>query len=175
MRRFFCDLNIFSCQKQVFLKKIFRFFAWIFFDKLAVKADRSGVRMPGGCSKELPLFFDRSGVRMLGGIFCSKELPLFFDRSGVRIPGGFFVQRNCLCCLTDLGYVCRGEFLFKGIAFGFWDFFVQIQGNFSKEIFLFLRNFGFGVRIPGGKCLNHKKKRHEFVYQYWKNLVTLNE
>ena len=48
---------------------------------------------------------------MPGGIFCSKELPLFFDRSGVRMPGGGGVQRNCLCFLTYLGYVCRGGIL----------------------------------------------------------------
>ena len=65
-----------------------------------------------------------------GGIFCSKELPLFFWQIWGTYAGG--------------------EFVFKGIAFGLWDFLVQIQGNFSKEIFLFLRNFGFGVRIPGG-------------------------
>ena len=87
---------------RFFLKKIFRFFVWTFFDKLAVKV---------------------------------KQNP-------------------------DLGYVCRGGGggLFKGSTFGFWDFLVQFQGDFSKEIFLVLRNFGFGVRIPGEKCSGHKKK-----------------
>ena len=69
---FFCDLNIFSwefhtpkkkrtffvAQKQVFFKKIFRFSAWIFFDKLAGKV------------KQNLCFFDRSGVCMPeGGLF----------------------------------------------------------------------------------------------------------
>ena len=76
-----------------------------------------------------------------GGDFVQRNYLCFFDSSEVRMPGG-------------------GDFLFKRIAFGFWDFFVKIQGNFPKEYFLFLRNFSFGVRIPGGgECLDHKKKK----------------
>ena len=96
----------------------------------------------------------------------SKELPLFFDKSGVRMQGGgSFVQRNCLCFFWQIwGTYARGDFLFKGIVFGFWDFFVQIQGNFSKEIFFVFEKFWFGGTYPGvGKCLDHKKKRLIFL------------
>ena len=59
----------------------------------------------------------------------SNELPLFFDRSGTYASTGIFVQSN---------YVC------------FLDFLVQIQGDFSKEIFCVFEKFWFWGTYPGG-------------------------
>ena len=139
---FFCDLNIFSWEfpppKTLFSYPKNKFF----FKKNFFKENFQIFCMNflwQISSKSRQIWGTYAGGEQ---IFCSKELSLFFDKSGVRISGG--------------------DFLFKGIAFGFWDFLVKIQGNFSKEIFLFLRNFSFGVRIPGGgKCLDHKKQRQK--------------
>ena len=100
---------------------------------------------------------------MPGGIFCSKELPLFCDISGVRkfMPGGggFFVQRNCLCFLTNLGYVCRGGgFFVQRNYLWFLRFFgTNSRWFFERNCFVFEKFMVLGY--GGGKCLDHKKKR----------------
>ena len=87
--------NKFFLRKIVF-KKIFRFFAWISFDKLAVKVDRSGVRMPGGWGT------------YAGGIFCSKELPLLFEIFLYKFKAIFPKKLFYFWEILVLGYVSRG-------------------------------------------------------------------
>ena len=80
--------------RKIFLKKIFRFFAWIFFDKLAVKVDRSGARMSGGG----------------GGVFKKIVfgfLRFFWYEFKVIFPNFVFVFWEILV----LGYLSWGECL----------------------------------------------------------------
>ena len=111
-------------------------------------------------------------------IFFGTNSRRFFQRNcfvfekfwfwGTRIREKFFVQKNCFF-LTDLGYVCwGGEGVFNNITFGFWDFLVQIQGDFSKEFFWFWEILVLGYIYRGGEMFKTKKNRHS----YFNDLLT---
>ena len=135
--------------KKNFLKKIFWFFAWIFFDKLAVKVDRSGVRMLGGRTEFLFkgivfVFWQIWGTYIRGWIFCSKELPLFLLTGlGYVCRGGILFKGITFVFLTVLGYVCRGGggFFVQTNCLWFLRFFCKNSRHFSQRIFFVFEKF----------------------------------
>ena len=149
---FFCNRHIFSKefprtpknayfsypQKQIFLKENCQIFTWISIDKLAVKVKSTS---------HIKTKFFSTMPRWLNGFGC-----LFQWES---------VQSNCLCFLKGFG--CK--FCQKNFVYLFNTFWVQIQGNFFKEI-LFLSIY------LGRECLDHKKKRPmvsliDFDSKFW--------
>ena len=76
----------------------------------------------------------------------------------VRMLGADFLFKGIAFVFWQIwSTYAGGDFLFKVITFGFWDFLVQIQGDFCEEIFCFWEILVLGY-VSGGKCLDHKKK-----------------
>ena len=110
----------------------------------------------------------------------------------MRGGGRFFVQRNCLCFLTNLGYVYQvgifcskelpnylcffdrsgvrmpgGGFFVQGNCLWFLRFFGKNSRQFFQRNFFVFEKFWFwGTYLGGGECLDHKKKRLN-LFRFW--------
>ena len=163
----------------MFFKKIFRFFAWIFFDKLLVKIDRFGVRMPGGdfLFKGITFVFWDFLVQFQG-IF-PKQFFLFLSGFGLRILGGMFRSQKKASECSD--YKFFKNFLSKLFSDNYkpLNFFFIARSNreeyqkkrriFSQRLYCCFWENNIGLR----KSNFQKFENIFFLISFWeeKNLV----